>query len=302
MHSVGLASASRRLAFSASRKPHSAAKPLLSLRVAKPSVATLPGTPADKKDLKDDVVDVEATTVSPPAPTDAAPVAATPTAEAATPGPTEPASELEPAASGSEDDRSASAAASTSTSASSSSSAKQARSHPLEDVPEEMEEDLIASKELVAEIMDGSSMGRRGEGWLLATLAALTMLVFPPLTLKGLVDFAATLALTSGAIFIVTALFTLGRNLSPLLQPRKKHSLVASGIYGYVRHPMYGGLLLVATGFTILTRNETRLAILALLWYIMERVVVTEERALSERYPEYAEYKAKVKKFLPFIY
>eukprot|EP00198_Chlamydomonas_reinhardtii_P006283 XP_001695619.1 predicted protein [Chlamydomonas reinhardtii] len=145
-------------------------------------------------------------------------------------------------------------------------------------------------------------MGRRGEGWLLATLAALTMLVFPPLTLKGLVDFLATLALTSGAIFIITALFTLGRNLSPLLQPRKKHSLVVSGIYSYVRHPMYGGLMLVAAGFTILTRNETRLAILALLWYIMERVVVTEERALSERYPEYAEYKAKVKKFLPFIY
>lgn len=67
-------------------------------------------------------------------------------------------------------------------------------------------------------------------------------------TPQGLVDFLATLALTSGAIFIITALFTLGRNLSPLLQPRKKHSLVVSGIYSYVRHPMYGGLMLVAAG------------------------------------------------------
>lgn len=31
-------------------------------------------------------------------------------------------------------------------------------------------------------------------------------------------------------------------------------------------------------GFTILTRNETRLAILALLWYIMERVVSSAQR------------------------
>ncbi len=37
-------------------------------------------------------------------------------------------------------------------------------------------------------------------------------------------------------------------------------------------------LLPVRIGFTILTRNETRLAILALLWYIMERVVSTGQR------------------------
>lgn len=30
--------------------------------------------------------------------------------------------------------------------------------------------------------------------------------------------------------------------------------------------------------------------------------VAFEERALSERYPEYKEYKAKVKKFIPYIY
>ncbi|KAG2454763.1 hypothetical protein HYH02_000598 [Chlamydomonas schloesseri] len=299
MHSVGLVSGPRGLAIRAGKGN---AKPLNFLRVARPRVATVPGKPVDKKDSQDDVVDVEATTVSPAGTAAASAPSTTPPVEA---GPAEPAPELEPAASGSDDERSASAAAASTSAAAGATSAggaKPGASHPLEDLPEELEEDLIASKELVAEIMDGSAMGRRGEGWLLATLAALTMLVFPPLTLKGLVDFAATLALTSGAIFIVTALFTLGRNLSPLLQPRKKHSLVVGGIYGYVRHPMYGGLMLVAAGFTILTRNETRLAILALLWYIMERVVVTEERALSERYPEYAEYKAKVKKFLPFIY
>ncbi|GLC37382.1 hypothetical protein PLESTB_001593300 [Pleodorina starrii] len=174
--------------------------------------------------------------------------------------------------------------------------------HPLEDVPEEEDEDIIASKELVAEVLDGSAFGKRGEQWLVAQLAAIGMLMFPPLTLKGLVDFCATLALTTGLVFMATSFFNLGRNISPLPEPRKKHRLVVSGIYGYVRHPMYGGLLLAGFGLAVLTRNETRLAILALLWWVLENKVSAEEKALSIRYPEYAEYKAKVKKFLPFLY
>ncbi|GLI59508.1 hypothetical protein VaNZ11_001400 [Volvox africanus] len=176
------------------------------------------------------------------------------------------------------------------------------RSHPLEDVPAEEEEDFIASKELVAEVLDGYAFGKRGEQWLFAQLVAIGMLVFPPLTLKGLVDFVATLALTTGLVFIATAFFNLGRSISPLPEPRKKHQLVVSGIYGYVRHPMYGGLLLAGFGLAVLTRNETRLAILALLWWVLENKVTVEEKALAARYPEYAEYKAKVKKLFPFVY
>ncbi|KXZ46817.1 hypothetical protein GPECTOR_40g551 [Gonium pectorale] len=158
------------------------------------------------------------------------------------------------------------------------------------------------AQELMAELADGKSFGKRGEQWLFAQLAAIGMLLFPPLTLKGLVDFCATLSLTAGLVFVLTAFIHLGRNLSPLPEPRKKHELVVSGIYGYVRHPMYGGLLLAAFGLSVLTRNETRLAICALLWWVLECKVAVEEKALSERYPEYAEYKAKVKKFFPFIY
>ncbi|PNH00185.1 hypothetical protein TSOC_014007 [Tetrabaena socialis] len=150
-----------------------------------------------------------------------------------------------------------------------------AASHPV-DVPDEVleeEEDLIASKELAAELMDGSTFGKRGEQWLLAQVAAVAMLLFPPLVLKGLVDFLATVSLTAGLVFMVSALFSLGRSISPLPQPRKKHQLVVSGIYGYARHPMYGGLLLAALGLAVLTRNETRLAITAVLWWVLENMV-----------------------------
>jgi hypothetical protein len=98
-------------------------------------------------------------------------------------------------------------------------------------------------------------------------------------------DFLATLSLTSGVVFILAALFALGRNLSPLPEPRRVHSLVIHGIYGAVRHPMYGGVLLGALGLAVLSRNETRLALFVLLWWILEQKVAVEEKALSERYP-----------------
>lgn len=42
---------------------------------------------------------------------------------------------------------------------------------------------------------------------------------------------------------------------------------------GYVRHPMDGGLLMAAFGLAVITRNETRLALAALLWFLLEKKV-----------------------------
>lgn len=80
------------------------------------------------------------------------------------------------------------------------------------------------------------------------------------------------------------ALFSLGRNISPLPAPRQKHELVTSGMYNYVRHPLYAGLLMIAFGLAIITRNETRLAMAALLWVILEKKV-SAYRALCVRQP-----------------
>jgi protein-S-isoprenylcysteine O-methyltransferase Ste14 len=44
-------------------------------------------------------------------------------------------------------------------------------------------------------------------------------------------------------------------------------------MYAYTRHPVYGGLLLGAVGLAALTRSETRLALTALMWWVLERKV-----------------------------
>jgi len=165
-------------------------------------------------------------------------------------------------------------------------------SHPLQE----------SAKDLISELTDEQQFGKRGEVWFFAQVATFIFVLLPPFGLKGLVDLLATLLLTAGVVFIIYGLMSLGRYLSPLPAPRKVHKLITTGMYTYVRHPMYGGLLMAALGLAAITRNECRLALTGLLWLVLEQKVQFEEKALAERYPDYKEYKARVKKFFPYVY
>ena len=60
---------------------------------------------------------------------------------------------------------------------------------------------------------------------------------------------------------------------------------------------------MASLGLAAVTQSETRLALAALLWFILEQKSSIEEKELVARYPQqYEEYKTKVKKFVPFIY
>ncbi|KAI8477164.1 MAG: hypothetical protein J3K34DRAFT_398489 [Monoraphidium minutum] len=166
-----------------------------------------------------------------------------------------------------------------------------------------MPEDPFAADELVAELSDTSSLGKRGEVYFAAQALVMLFVLFPPFKLAGLFDLMATLALTAGLVFCVYGLISIGRYISPLPTPRKNHKLVTDGLFAYVRHPMYGGLVLVALGLAAITRNEGRLALALVLWFVLERKVTFEEGCLAQRYgSEYKDYAAKTKKFIPFLY
>ena len=60
---------------------------------------------------------------------------------------------------------------------------------------------------------------------------------------------------------------------------------------------------MASLGLAAVTHSETRLALAALLWLILELKSRIEEEALVALYPQqYEEYKTRVKKFVPFIY
>jgi len=99
------------------------------------------------------------------------------------------------------------------------------------------------------------------------------------------------------------ALFTMDRgSYSPLPSPRKHNVLVRRGIYRIIRHPMYAGLLLIGLAFLL-----SRFVLVSAIVYIAFATVTTmkanlEERLMVKKHPEYANYRKRVKKFIPFVY
>lgn len=84
---------------------------------------------------------------------------------------------------------------------------------------------------------------------------------------------------------------------------REDHQLVTHGIYRYVRHPVYLGVIIAIIGIPVYTSSLYGfLIMLALIPVILNRIRL-EERLLTEEFGEaYLEYKATTRKLIPFIY
>jgi protein-S-isoprenylcysteine O-methyltransferase Ste14 len=108
------------------------------------------------------------------------------------------------------------------------------------------------------------------------------------------------LALLGLALF-VWAYRTLGRSFTPFPVPRADGAFVDTGPFRLVRHPVYGGGLLLFTGLslTLGLLGLVGTAVLALVWWRKSKL---EEQVLAERFPEYAGYRQRVRRrFLPWL-
>ena len=108
------------------------------------------------------------------------------------------------------------------------------------------------------------------------------------------------LALLGLALF-AWAYRTLGRSFTPFPVPRPGGKLVESGPFRLVRHPVYGGLLLLLSGISLALGllGLVGTAALALVWWKKSEL---EERVLAERFAGYAEYRARVRRrFFPWL-
>ena len=122
----------------------------------------------------------------------------------------------------------------------------------------------------------------------------------PPATPRWL-KLVGVLFAAAGAVLAVSAGRALGKNLTPLPQPRPDGELVEHGPFRYARHPIYGGGMLFFTGLALATSfvGLVPTALLALLWIGKSR---DEERRLAELFPDYAEYRSRVRgRFLPWL-
>ena len=116
--------------------------------------------------------------------------------------------------------------------------------------------------------------------------------IFSGLTIENL--FGLSLII-SGLILIIISLNSLGQNISALPQPREKSNLITRGIYSWIRHPMYLGLISISLGNLFFNGSLSKLTLTILLIIVILIKVRYEEEYLIKRFPNYIKYKKKVK-------
>lgn len=158
------------------------------------------------------------------------------------------------------------------------------------------------SKEVIDEVLDTRELGQRGEIWLGLQVAVFGLALIGPSGLQGLTDSLGLLIALLGLAQGVLGSINLGENLTPLPKPREQHELVTSGMYEYVRHPLYGCLIMIAGGVGVYTESSVRLLLTLLLILVLEKKAIVEEEYLVKRYPEYENYRERTKKFIPYLY
>ena len=85
-------------------------------------------------------------------------------------------------------------------------------------------------------------------------------------------------------------------------EPRHGGTLITKGPYRLIRHPMYLGLLLISAGLgAIIDSFHGWMLSLTLLGALLIKASF-EDRWMAEMHPDWADYQARTRAFIPFIY
>lgn len=155
-------------------------------------------------------------------------------------------------------------------------------------------------------------MGRRsdrGELWLAAQIGLYQLCLAAgrtgprwPRRGRAIRAGAAAASGATGTTLIVGGLVNLGRSLSPYPRPPQSAELQQHGLYAQARHPVYGGVLLLALSWTLATRPRALVPFAALVGFLAAKSA-REERWLEERFSEYAPYRRRVPhRFIPYLW
>lgn len=108
---------------------------------------------------------------------------------------------------------------------------------------------------------------------------------------------------TAGAFLFFWALWQMRHKLPNVLPDvRAGATLVATGPYRWIRHPMYTSLLLIAGALVLDEPSPLRLAALLLLASDLVIKLRYEERLLAASFPGYADYQQRTHRLIPYVY
>jgi len=150
------------------------------------------------------------------------------------------------------------------------------------------------------------------ELWIIILIILVTHFVFPKHSLHFLtissnspliLQIIGIVLTILGLIIAIFARKTLADNWSSDVELKKDHKLITNGVYRYIRHPIYTGIICMGLGAIIVDQS-----IIVVLFYVCMAIFLIykmkkEETLLLKHFPkEYQEYMKKTKALIPYIY
>ncbi len=154
--------------------------------------------------------------------------------------------------------------------------------------------------------------GHKGEWYVVIQLLILVGVVFVPTHAAGCPIWPAgvarlgtglgLLAMGLGGVSLLWGMWQLGSSLTPLPYPREQGTFKDTGPYRWVRHPIYSGVVLLSLGWAGWVHGCLTLVAAVGVFGFFDIKARREEQWLLAKYPDYAVYRKRVKKFIPGIY
>ena len=160
--------------------------------------------------------------------------------------------------------------------------------------------------------MNGSlpQLGRRGEGWVALQLVLLVAIAAAGSRGSRWPSPARSVRMAGAAVSALGGPTSSSAASQSASASRSRHSRSrsrtaassASGAYDLVRHPMYGGVLLLALAWSLIS-SPLALAPWSVAAVFLDAKRRREEAWLVEAHPDYEEYRASVRhSFVPFVW
>lgn len=119
---------------------------------------------------------------------------------------------------------------------------------------------------------------------------------------SSMIDILGIGTVVAGLGFAVWARWYLGPNWSGTVTLKDDHSLVRTGPYKYVRHPIYTRVLLGVCGAVAVIGEWRGVLALGLTLVALVYKSRVEERRMRDAFPEYEEYRRATAALVPFAF
>lgn len=111
--------------------------------------------------------------------------------------------------------------------------------------------------------------------------------------------YIGTTILFTGVFLIMAALIQLNKNISALPTPVTNAQLITTGVFKFIRHPIYTGIFLSGLGYGLFMDDIGKVLMSLILLIFFDMKSNYEEEKLKEKFPGYILYQNRTGKFTP---